>query len=210
MPKTPKSWLLALGLLLAVGAPAQESLGPFELTPVLGYGIGGDFEDVDTEAELEFDEAASFGVIFNIQESPNTQWEVLYLRQGTELTTDELFVSQPLLDVDVHYLHGGGTYILEGGQVQRFVSGTLGLTRFDPSGDFDAENFFSFSLGAGLRFLPSERVGVRLEVRWLATFVDSDTDVFCSTGGATNVCALQGAGSLVNQWHLFAGATFRF
>lgn len=202
---------LHLLLLLATTAGAQESHGRFELTPLVGYGIGGDFEDIDTGSELEFDEGGTFGLIFDIQADAITQWEVLYLQQSTELDTGELFVNQPILDVDLHYLHGGGTYVLEGDWVQPYVAGSLGLSRFDPSpSDFDSENYFSFSLGAGLRFLPSKRVGVRLEGRWFLTFVESDSEIFCRTGGATNVCAIRVEGSTVSQWHAFAGVTFRF
>ena len=211
MSNTVKFCVVPFVLLLASAATAQESISRFELTPLLGYGTGGDFEDVATEAELEFDEAAAFGLIFNIRDTANTQWEVLYLLQSTELGTGGLFVNQPVLDIDVHYLHGGGTYILDDSPFQPYVAGTLGLTHFSPSSSgFDSESFFSFSLGAGLRFLPNERIGVRLEARWFATFIDSDTEVFCRTGGTNNVCAIRGAASLVNQWYALAGVTFRF
>jgi hypothetical protein len=177
---------VALLLLAAATATADEdSAGRFELTPFAGYGFGGDFEDVETGAELEFDEAGTFGVIFDITADATTQWEVLYLQQSTQLDTGALFVAEPILDVDVHYLHGGGTYVLDGDRV-------------------------SFSLGAGLRFLPGKRIGLRLEGRWFGTFVDSDSEVFCQTGGSTNVCAVKVEGSLINQWHGFVGVTFRF
>ena len=113
--------------------------------------------------------------------------------------------------MDVRYLHGGGTYLFEGDRVQPYIAATLGLSSFDPGpSDFDSESYFSFSIGAGLRFLPTERIGVRLEGRLFSSFVDTDSAVFCRTGGDNNVCAIKVDGSLVNQWHAFAGVTFRF
>ena len=121
-------------LLLATPAPAAADgeTTRFELTPFAGYGIGGDFQDAATGAELEFDEASTFGLFFNVRADSNTQWEVLYLQQSTALATGTLFVDQPILDVDVRYLHAGGTYVLEGERVQPFVAATIGLSRFDP------------------------------------------------------------------------------
>ena len=200
-------------LLLATPAPAATDGGArrFELTPFAGYGIGGDFQDVASGSELELDEATTFGLIFNGQVNANTQWEALYLQQSTELATGGLFDNQPILDLDVRYLHAGGTYIFTGERVQPFVAATAGLSRFDPSpADFDSENYFSFSIGAGLRFLPTKRLGIRLEGRLFSTLVDSDSEVFCRTGGSENICAIKVNGSLVNQWHAFAGVSFRF
>jgi hypothetical protein len=207
-----KIQILCLLLLAPLKAVADAvDVSRFELTPFVGYGFGGDFEDLETGADLELDEAETFGLIINIAADATTQWEVLYLQQSTELDTGDLFREQPIVDVDVHYLHGGGTYLLDGDRVQPYVAGSLGLSRLDPgSPGLDAENYFSFSLGVGLRLLPSERIGLRLEGRWFGTFVDSDSAIFCESGGSTNVCAIKVQGSLINQWHGFLGVTFRF
>ncbi len=203
---------LCLLLLTPVTAIADAGTGArFELTPFAGYGFGGDFEDLETGAELELDEAGAFGLILDIAADATTQWEVLYLQQRTELDAGDLFSEQPIIDVDVHYLHAGGTYLLDGDRVQPYVAGSLGLSRLDPGpGGLDAENYFSLSLGVGLRLRPRERIGLRLEGRWFGTFVDSDSAVFCQSGGSTNVCGVKVQGSLINQWHGFMGVTFRF
>jgi len=194
----------------ALAAAAEESRN-LELTPFAGYGMGGDFENADDGSALEFDEGGSLGLILNLKADAMTQWELLYTRQTTELDTASLFLNQSTLSVDVHYLHAGGTYLFEDRGLQPYIAGGLGLSRFDPVGaEFDAESYFSMSLGVGLRFLPSQRFGVRLEGRVFSSLVDSDSTIFCRTGSDNNVCAIKVAGSLVTQWHAFAGVTFRF
>ncbi len=213
MFKTDRLKAVAAVLLFATApiARGEDGAGRFELTPYAGYGVGGDFEDLSTGAELELDEASTLGLIVNIQADSHSQWEILYLRQGTKLAAGGLFMNQPILKLDVDYLHGGGTYVLDGEQVQPYVAATIGASRFDPNpSEFDAETYFSFSIGAGLRFRPGKRLGIRLEGRLFATFVDSDSEVFCRTGGASNICAIKVDGSLVSQWHAFTGVTFRF
>ena len=177
---------LCLLLLTPVTAIADAGAGArFELTPFAGYGFGGDFEDLETGANLELDEAGAFGLILDIAADATTQWEVLYLQQRTELDAGDLFSEQPIVDVDVHYLHGGGTYLLDGDRVQPYVAGSLGLSRLDPGpAGLDTENYFSFSLGVGLRLLPSERVGLRLEGRWFGMLIQPIDATHCSNRSA--------------------------
>jgi opacity protein-like surface antigen len=211
--KIPMPSVLWLLLLVATAtAAAEDNSNPrLELTPYAGYGVGGDFKAVANGAEIELDGASNLGLIVNFQADANTQWEFLYLGQGTRLGPDSTPDSTTGLDVDVHYLHGGGTYIFSDHGVQPYIAATIGLSRFDPfPSEFSSENHFSFSIGAGLRFFPDQRVGIRLEGRLFSTLVDSQSEVFCRTGGLNNFCALQVDGSLINQWHALLGATFRF
>ena len=207
----PYPWMLIL-LCASPGLFAQDSRPlRFELTPYIGARFGGSFEDEDQNQELEFDDAGSVGLLFNIQASANTEYEFLYSRQETELDTGGLFQNQPLLDINTEYFHVGGTYLHDGDRGRPYIAGTLGLARFDPDPPgFDAENFFSATFGGGFKYRFTERVGVRLEGRAYLTFVDSESDIFCQTGPNANTCAVFVDGDLVVQWEAFAGITFRF
>ena len=55
--------LLLFAICGAADALAQSSPGKFELTPYGGYRFGGTFQDIDTEIDVELDDAASFGLI---------------------------------------------------------------------------------------------------------------------------------------------------
>ncbi|NBC22132.1 MAG: outer membrane beta-barrel protein [Gammaproteobacteria bacterium] len=207
--------LLALLSLLLSPAPAaaDEQPGDIELTGSAAWRFGGSFEDAAGD-ELEIEDGGGFALTANFRAEANTQWEVYYSRQSTEFTAGDLFTGTPVVDVDVDYYHGGGTYIVQGGNVRPYVVMTLGISRFAPrdAGDaeVDDETFFSASLGAGLRIAAGERLAFRLEGRAFTSFVDSDSNLFCVAGGSDNVCLLEADGSTVTQWQASAGLTLKF
>ena len=208
-PFLPVAMLMAM---TAAGAePLETELARFSLTPLAGYTFGGTFKDEDDTLEVEVDEAAHFGLIFNIRESANTQWEIFYSRQRSEADTVEVTPSQPVVDIDIHYLLIGGTYVADGGKARPFLAAGVGGTRFDPGPlTFNSENFFSFGIGAGWYVSASERLDIRLEARALGTFLRSDTALFCQTGPDENVCAILADSELFWQVQTSVGFAFRF
>lgn len=213
--KTIRRFFPAAILIVVTAAGAAEppgtELAPFSLTPFGGYTFGGTFKDAEDTLEVEVDDAAHFGLIFNIRESANTQWEIFYSRQQSDADTALVSPSQPLVDIDIHYLHIGGTYVADGGRARPYLAATVGGTRFDPGPlTFDSENFFSFGIGGGWYISASERLDLRLEARALGTFLRSDTALFCQTGPDENVCALVAASDMFWQLQTSAGFSFRF
>ena len=198
-------------LLAATAAGAQTETSRFELTPFAGITFGGEFEDMASDNSLALDDAASFGLILDIRESANTQWEILYSRQATQADTTGLLIDGPSFDLDVHYIHGGGTYIGDGDRARPFLAATIGATHFEPGlADVDGETYFSFSLGAGLHLRPNDRFGIRLEARAYGTLLESDTEIFCRTGPTENICAIRSEGTLLWQLQTLAGFVIRF
>jgi opacity protein-like surface antigen len=191
--------------------PGANELPRLSLTPFGGYSFGGEFKDEDDGLAVDVDDAAHFGLIFNVRESQNTQWEVFYARQETEADTSEVSASEPLVDIDVQYLHLGGTYVADGVHARPFLAAGIGATRFDPGPlTFDSENFFSFGIGAGWQLQPAERLALRLEGRLLGTFLRSDSALFCETGPEENVCAIEADSEMYWQFQTSLGLVFRF
>ena len=181
------------------------------MTPIAGLATGGDFEDMTSGASLDLDDSTSFGLILDIRESANTQWEVLYSLQATEADTTGLPISGAPLDIDVHYIQGGGTYLFEGNSARPFLAVTIGAAHFDPGLDgVDSETFFSFSIGTGLHIRPNDRFGIRLEARGFGTLLESDSDLFCQSGPAGAICAIRVEGTVLWQFQATAGFVFRF
>ena len=200
------------GLLLLPAFPviAQDSRFGLEVTPFVGYRIGGEFEDQDSEATLELNEAGSYGLVFNWPSKGNTEWEVYLSRQPTEIDVVGAIPSQSSFDIDVDYFQFGGTYLFEGKQAIPFFVATIGASRFDPrESGLDSETYFAFSAGGGIKLLPDKRFGVRLEGRLFGTLVDSGTTIFCQ-GGAGVTCSIQTSGTVLWQWQLSAGLIARF
>jgi hypothetical protein len=206
-----KSFAICLALLTASVAQAQEESYKFELTPFAGFSTGGDFEDLTTTAKLSLDDSSSFGVILNIDEAVNTQWEILYSLQATEADTTGLPISGAPLDIDVHYIQGGGTYLFPGEAARPFLAATVGAAHFAPGlSGVDSETFFAFSIGTGLQIRPNARFGIRLEARGYGTLVDSNSELFCQSDPAGAICAITVDGTILWQFQAFAGFVFRF
>lgn len=195
--------------------PLLNEIPRFSLTPIGGYTFGGEFADKAGILAVEVDDSPHYGLIANIRESANTQWEIYYSRQQSEADTSELSTGTPVgdavVDLDVQYLHVGGTYVADGLRARPFLAATVGATRFDPDPlTFDSENFFSFGVGAGWQLQPTERLGVRVEGRVFGTLLRSDTDLFCQTGPEENICAISADSDVYWQFQTTLGVVFRF
>jgi len=190
---------------------AQEARTRVEVTPWLGYAIGGTLTDRVTDEELELDDSGSYGLAVNILASNRSSWEIAYSRQETEADTRGLSMTEPAFDLNVDKLEFGGTYDVYTKYPRPYVAATIGLTKLDPSGtDLNSDTYFSFSLGGGLKLLEKQRIGLRLDARWLGTVIQDDTDIFCRTGTVGAVCLIEVDGDLLSQVRLSLGISIRF
>lgn len=200
-------------LLLLFFFPAllQAQEAGIELTAFGAYRFGGTFEEEATEAEYELNDSPSFGLILNLRHKDPTQWEILYSQQQTEAEFVGTTTNDPEVDVDLHVLQLGGTYQWEGEVARPYLAFTLGGTHVRTSSNgSDSDTFFSGSIGVGMKFLPTSRIGIRVEARAYGTLVDNNTKLFCSTGPDQNICAIQLEGKMLSQVETFAGITVRF
>jgi hypothetical protein len=210
---TARHWFVTLLLVLG-GLPvaaAQESEFRFELTPYAGYRMGGSFSDESQDIDLDVEDSAAQGFLINGRVRSNTQWEVLYGRQATNIDAGGLFATDTLLDFDIEYMHFGGTYLFDGESLRPFVALTVGVTHADPGDSaFGSENFFSASLGGGWHLAATNRFGVRLELRAFTTFIDSDSSLFCQSDGGGGNCLILIDANTLTQWEVRAGIALRF
>lgn len=169
-------------LLPLIPAAAAAQVNRFEITPFVGYRLGGEVDNsadigFDFRSDVEIDEGAHYGLMFDIPLSPNWQLELLASRQSTSFTVDEglLSPSENLGDVDLGLYHAGFLLQWGEGQVSPFVVATLGLARLEPDfPELDAENYLSGSFGGGIKVFLAENVGLRFEGR--GTWLDLETD----------------------------------
>lgn len=199
------AWALSVPASLA----AQDFDGRFELTPYAAWRFGGELDERGGARNFALDDRAASGLIFNFPAAaPNGQWEALYAHQATKVETA---AAGTPLELDVDYLHFGGTYLFEGTWLRPFIAATAGAAHFSPRlPGFPSETYFSGSLGGGAHLRADKRIGVRLEARVFGTLLDEDGEIFCATGGATNACAFAVDGSWLIQWEARAGVVLRF
>ena len=197
---------LILSSVLSPGEAGAE--WGLEITPYAGYTIGGSFTDNATGANLDVQEDGSYGLVLDLADTPETQYELFYGLQRTKVTGGGTIGGETLFDLDIHYLHLGGTYMFTGDKVRPYIAGGLGATHFVPHGSgMDRKTYFSISLGGGVKIPISGHVGLRFEGRGLMTILPDSTEIFCvSSGGAA--CNVKVQGDVLGQILLMAGITF--
>ena len=209
MPRFRLPLVAAALLLSSVLFPGEAGAEwGLEITPYVGYAIGGSFTDNATGADLDVQEGGSYGLVLDLPDTPETQYELFYGLQRTKVTGGGTFGGETLFDLDIHYLHLGGTYLFTGEKVRPFLSGGLGATHFVPHGSgLDRNTYFSVSLGGGVKIPISGHVGLRFEGRGFMTILPDSTEIFCvSSGGAA--CNVKVQGDVLGQVLLMAGITF--
>jgi len=183
-------------------AGAQALLDAIEVTAFGGYRFGGDFYEIATGRPVDQDGAPSFGVVVNFPFRGDTQIEALVTHQEARFT---LPADPRQWRVAVDHYQAGGLTEFGGDRARPFVTGSLGLTRYAAAGD--SEIRFSAAAGGGVKLFPTPRVGLRLDGRVFATFVDADADILaCTPGGCLGAIHVW----VVWQAEFTAGVVVRF
>ncbi len=194
--------------LVAVALCPSAYAQKVEFTPFYGYAFSGELTDANTGQEFEIDESACYGGMLDLPLSDTELLGFFYSRQETELKSDDsLFGKRTLFDLDVDYYHLGGTLIIPNPPWEPFVTGTLGVTHLSPDASgTDSVTRFSLGLGGGVRYFPTEHLGLYLGVRGFLTFMEGDTLFRSESGAATVVVDADG----LWQVQLQAGLVFAF
>jgi len=207
----PKNSLILVVALMSVTVCAAADELSNEITAFGGYRFGGTFEVQDSDASYEWQDASSWGLIWDYRNDANTEIEVFFSRQTTTAEFNDVTTEAPILDVETTVLQLGGTVFGEGETVRPYLAATIGGTHIRAeAGAEESDTFFSGSIGAGVKIKPNSRSGLRLEVRAHGTLTSESTDLFCRTGPDLNACAIQVKGNLFGQVEVFAGVVLRF
>ncbi|MEM8815712.1 MAG: outer membrane beta-barrel protein [Pseudomonadota bacterium] len=205
--------LISLAIVLSFSpaiATADES--GFQLTPFVGYRMGGDIDAEDDNLDIELDDSVSAGLLLNWHYRDNTEWEIHYSRQDSRaIIRDSSSGETDRVNFDAHMAQLGGTYLFDGETLVPYLAMTLGGTYVRTrGGNSESDTFFSGSLGLGVRYFPNSRVGMRLEARAYGTLISSSTNIFCESDTAGAECAVRLRGDVAGQIETFAGVVIRF
>lgn len=211
--RSMRSSILPIALLALLAAmPAARADVRFEITPFVGYRMGGGFDAErlsGTTEDVDLEDGGSWGIDVGLYADSWAFYEFLYSTQTTELDSRDPTLAA--VDVTTEYYQLGGTAFFPGEQwMVPYLSMTIGATRFSADGGYGSKSRFSGSLGGGLRLPFSENVAATLGVRGYLTFVDSDTGFFCSSIDGEASCLVKSSGSTLFQAEALLGVTFRF
>ncbi len=192
--------------LLLLSAPRALSAQTVQVAPFIGYDFRGDLYEASAGRRLDVDGARSFGVTVDVLLFDGTSLTFVYSRQQARV---EGFNGSASLSryaaFSVDRWHVGGTQDFESGRLRPFLAGSLGLTRF--GSPYESEVRFSLAGGGGVKLLPSEHFGVRLEGRLYAVIMGGSLDMLVCGGGG---CLIGVDVGLTWQAEFTAGLVFAF
>jgi len=204
--------LLTAGLCSTSGAQELTPTAPVpprtvEITPTVGWRMGGGVETEDGEFDVE--SATSFGVILDVRVRSDGVVELLYDRQSSDVVRrSSTGPDSTITDIVIEYFQLGGA--VEFGHkpnLKPFFALTLGAAHLDPSGDRDDEWHFAGVATLGAKAYLGERIGLRAQTRLWGTFLTEESQIFCSLPG---VCVLSASGKLFVQADFSGGIMFVF
>jgi opacity protein-like surface antigen len=193
--------LAALALLLAASpAFAQRT----ELALLGGYTTSGDISMKTRGIDvLEVDGSFTWGLTAGRLFSDHVGVEASWAQQRTELVIGTSAGSAALFDMKLGLLQGSFVYQFGAAEarLKPFLSAGLGAT-FLSAEDLESETKLSWAVGAGLKWLPSKRLGARLQARYAPTQLNDSSSTFCDPFGFCQ-------GSL-HQFEILGGLVLRF
>jgi hypothetical protein len=175
-------WLCAPLLLSLAPAADAQTLDAVEVMAFGGYRFGGGFYEMASGRPVDVDGAVSYGLVVDIPFRANMQIEAMVTHQEARFTLPSEFdPGGTRWHVAVDHYQAGGLSEFGIGRARPFLTGTVGLTRYAAAGDNEVR--VSLSAGGGVKLYPTPHLGLRLDGRLFATFVDADVDaLFCAPG----------------------------
>jgi hypothetical protein len=162
--------LVVLAAMSICGLPVPAPGQTIEVVPLAGYRFNNDLFEAAANRPVDLDGAPVVGGALNVAIGDGRWLESLFTRQQAEVTVPRSPVRSRVV---VDQLLGGGRQEFGVRGARPFFTGLLGLTRYGVDGH-DAEVRFTIGAGGGVRVPVQRRIGVRLDSRVLATFVDLD------------------------------------
>jgi hypothetical protein len=152
--------------------------------------------------DLKLSGSSTWGATLGLV-STRLGFEVSWARvgSGVELSTTE--ATQEMFDVTIDQLQGSLVYQFGGeeSRVRPFLTAGAGAAILS-SPDLDSETKLSFGFGAGFKWLPSKRLGARLQAKYIPTYLNGKGSDFCDPFGFCQ--------NWLHQFELTGGVVVRF
>lgn len=209
-----QSWMFATAAVALLGTSAAWAVDKptLEITPYVGYRMGGQFDVNNPPAgeddTVDLQDSGSWGVDFGIYRDPVSFYEILYSQQSANLDSKQPGLKRA--DVKVEYFQFGGTLLYPYGEnwFIPYLSLTIGATRLDVQGaGSKSDTRFSGSLGGGVRIPISGNFSMTAGLRGYLTAVDSNSEFLCVGKGGSANCLIRSSGSAFFQGEALIGFT---
>jgi hypothetical protein len=168
-------------LVLVVHAASPRAQG-IEIAPLGGYRFGGDLFEIAAARPLDNDGAPAVGVVVDVPLQEGLQIEASFSHQQLDVLGPlQPFQPAATWRIAVDQWQVGGLQEYGGRKIRPFATGLLGLTRY--ALEADSEMRFMVAAGGGVKIFPVPHLGVRLDGRVFATFLDATASTVACAGG---------------------------
>lgn len=202
--------LLTLSALLLSTASVANDAPTIEITPLIGYRFGGNFENITTATRVKLAEDISYGLQISWPVGTNQQGEVLISHYDTSFIRAEDDLPSELMsdnNIGVTYLHLGGNVPLSDDIVPLWLSGGMGASFLAPKDENLADEIrFSMNIGLNTRYNFTDNLSFTFGGRVYATFFNSKSALFCDSDN----CNIHISSDLWIQSELNAGLSLAF
>ncbi|WP_020529444.1 outer membrane protein [Flexithrix dorotheae] len=169
-------------------ASAQKRI---ELTPTYGYQFGGKANYV--EGSIKLQDAANYGGILSVEADYGVLAELSYSYMETRgnFIPYRGNIDPRQFDLNVQYFQLGAVKELMEDDFRPFGLFSLGATYFNPKNN-DIEDVwrFSITLGGGIKYFISEKIGIRAQGRLLLPMYFNGVGGYCGIGTGGSGCGL--------------------
>ncbi len=216
MMKGSKPLILGLALVLvSTGAWAQ---GRFEVMPFVGYRTTGTFAgQVEDFSDFQIKDGVAYGLTLGYRVHQMLTFEVMWSRVDSKVTARSDGAKTELAKVSTDSFQGNFLIFGTGDSAKArpyFLIGLGALYANPKSTTFEGKTVdpsgatrFSWSLGGGVQVAASDRIGLRLQVKWLPTYVNTTSEIWIDWWGHPWVVPVS---NYMNQWEFMGGLVFRF
>jgi hypothetical protein len=185
---------------------------PMEITPVIGYNLSGatNFE----EGRVDIADSMMVGIFFSIVELPGKiSVDLSYTQAASTLdfTAYEPGYTDNSFDVASHYILLGVNKDFLDNRIRLFIGADIGAAWFESKSSTVSDAwFFAFDLKGGMKIYLSERLGLRLQGRFLLPLDFSNGGFFfgIGSGGSSGGLTLGGT-AIIYQGDFSIGLIIR-
>jgi hypothetical protein len=218
-----KALSLVVAALLVSAGPAMAQ-GKVEITGIVGWtlsdgvtGSGVTAPDGNKYNAVDLKDSMNWGLWFGVMASDNFEIGFMFNQQPSKLRLEGT-ANKELGDMSINSYHGYFAYNFgdKEAKARFYILGGLGATNYGAvdytaadgkAGTTSSETQFSTTWGAGVKFYPSPRVGLRFGMRWTPTYIKSDPGGYwCGYWG----CYVVGDPQYSSQFDFSGGLTIRF
>jgi outer membrane protein W len=216
--------MVLVGLVLtSMAAPAFAQRAEVGVTVgwVFSDGVSGSTITVPNQGvfdRVDPKDGVAWGLDIGVMVGPNAEVGFIYGQQSSVLQAGGS-TTKDIGDMSVHTYHGYVGYNFKDpeSKARPYLQFGLGATSFGDvnytrdngaSGTISGLSRFSTTLGAGVKFYGSSKIGGRVGMRWTPAYIKSDAaGWWCDPYWG---CYLVGNAQYANQFELNGGITFRF